>query len=72
MRAAWRGSASRRRSSRKWIARWLAAGIVRTMICATSGPPESDSLISKVARIASVASQTTQPPSIGTIAHQRL
>ena len=42
-----RGSASRRRSSRKWIARWLAAGIVSTMICATSGPPESDSLMWK-------------------------
>ena len=46
-RAAWRGSAWRRRSSRKWIARWLAAGMVRTMIWATSGPPESDSLILK-------------------------
>ena len=50
-RAARRGSASRRRSSRKWIARWLAAGIVRTMICATSGPPESDSLMSNRASI---------------------
>ena len=42
------------------------------MIWATSGPPESDSLMWKVDRIASVAIQITQPASMGTIAHQRL
>ena len=71
-RPAMEGSASRRRSSRKWMARWLAAGMVSTMICATRGPPESDSLMWKTCSSVSVASQIVQPAIMGTIAHQTL
>ena len=42
------------------------------MICATSGPPDSDNLRLKVDRIHSAASQTTHPVISGTRAHQRL
>src|SRR5271157_4939517 len=71
-RPAMEGSASRRRSSRKWIARWLAAGMVSTMICATKGPPDSDSLMWKTYSSVSVASQIVQPAIMGTMAHQTL
>ncbi len=43
------------------------------MICRANGPPESESLILKVDRSPSVASQITRTmPASGTIAHQRL
>ena len=46
--------------------------MVRTMIWATSGPPESESFRWRRERTVSVASQTSQPASNGTAAHQRL